>query len=309
MKFTGKYDTIIESTITRFEQGGLLSGDIVRIRKDAMKNEKIKALTDQYKSMIEDAMNTDLNLRVCAIKSIRPTTTQNYSGGHFAGTRSPTDHYVDVVIEYAPGVWRDPITLPIEVLDVVDTQGNLAPVPDSVKRKSAIDMPKDVESPDADRRNPDVNTNQEIIGSVDDGRNQAPKPKEVKKSNQGKLTLEAVYDKMIGAAPGAPEGVNPGIGRFVGYTIRFGEPYGKNSEEIIKKIQTMPGLSNNMNAKFADDNTLTIKIDGDVDAKELENMISNVVSGTVEVSKDDEMTEFKPKGAVIAGKSPSISAA
>jgi len=313
MKFTGKYDTIIESTITRFEQGGILSGDLVRFRKDALKNEKIKALTSQYIAMIEDAMNTDLNLRACGVKSIRPTTTGNYGGGHFAGTRAPADLFVDIVVEYAPGLWRDPITVPIEVLEVVDTHGNLAPVPDSVKRKNDVEMPQDVESPDADRKNPDSNTKQEIIASIDDGRNQIKAPKEVKKKNQGKLTLEDVYGGMAGAAPGAAPGAMPGAAPGIGsglksYRLTFGEPYGRNPEPIITKIQGMEGLSNNMDAKFDDDNNLTIKVNADIDEDTLKKMISNVVTGTVEVAKEDDgMTEFEPKKVEIASGDQSVS--
>jgi hypothetical protein len=315
MKFKGKYDVLVETAITRFEQGGLLSGDLVRFRKDAMKNEKVKALTDHFKAMLEDAMNTDLNLRVSAVKSIRATTTGNYEGGHNSGTDSPTDHWVDIVVEYAPGLWRDPMTVPMEVLEYVDTNGNLAPIPDSLVRKSDIDMPSEVESPDADRKTPTSNAKPEHLANVDDGRTQAKAPTEVKKKNQGKLTLEAVFDSMVGAEPGAAPGAAPGAelglsdgnGRFTGYTVRFGEPYGKNPEEVINKIQTMPGLSNNMNSEFSDDNTLTIKVDADVDPKQLEDMISNIVSGTVEVSKDEGMTEFEPQGAVVSSGDSSVS--
>lgn len=315
MKFKGKYDTIIESTITRFRQGGILSGDLVRIRKDALKNDKVKSMTEQMRVMIEDCLNTDLNIRVSAIKSIRPTTSGYYSGGHNSGTSAPTDYWVDIIKEYAPGVWRDVITVPIEILEVVDTNGNLAPVPDSVKRKNNVEMPKEAESPDADRRNPVTNAKPDFVSSTDDGRNQAKKPVEVKKKNQGKLTLEDVFDGMVsganpGANAGANPGVEPGVGELASYKVTFGEPYGKNPDEIIKKIQGMEGLSNNMDATFDDDNTLTIKVAGDVDPDTLTKMISNVVKGSVNVAQDESgMTEFDPaQSATIASGSPSIGA-
>lgn len=293
-KFAGKYEAIIENTITRFEQGGILSGDLVKFRKDAMKNEKVAAMMSNYKAMIEDAINTDLNLRVSAIKSIRPTTSGNYGNGHWQGTEAPTDHYVDIVVEYAPGLWKNPITVPIEVLERVDTGINLAPVPDSVKRPSEADMPKKVDSPDADRRNPMANVKPKFTSTVSDGKDQAKKPKEVKAKNQGKLTLESVYQEMMGIKPGAMAGAAPGTDENakVSYTVSFGSPFMQNQEELIKRIQGMPGLDNNMDAKFSDGKTLILKIKGDIDPKELENMITNVVKGSVSVSRQDGMTEF-----------------
>lgn len=316
--FKGKYETIIETTITRYQQGGILSGDLVRFRKDAMKNDKVKDMMENYKAMIQDAMSTDLNLRVSAIKSIRPTTAGDVSGGANSGTRAPTDYWVDLVIEYAPGLWRDPITVPIEVLEIVDTDGNLAPVPDSVKRKNKVEMPKEVESPDADRKNPTKDTKQKYTGTATDGRSQIKKAKEVKKKNQGKLTLEDVFSNMVGADAGADMGAVPGAAPGIGgidpsalgsYRLTFGEPYGRNPDELISKIQGMEGFSNNMDAKFEDDNNLTIKVSGDVDPDSLKNMISNIVKGSVEVTKDETMTEFEPKKSVtIASGSPSIGA-
>jgi len=84
----------------------------------------------------------DLNLRVSAVKSIYPTTTMNYRGG----TEAPDNIYVDIIIEYAPGLYRNPMTVPIEALEIQDDGINRGPVPDSVKRKSKIHGPEKVET-------------------------------------------------------------------------------------------------------------------------------------------------------------------
>ena len=41
-----------------------MQGDIVKIRSDAMKNDKIKPMAENVKEQIKNAMETDLNLRV-----------------------------------------------------------------------------------------------------------------------------------------------------------------------------------------------------------------------------------------------------
>jgi hypothetical protein len=87
--------------------------------------------------------NFDLNLRISAIKSVYPTTTQNYRGG----TESPDRIYADVIVEYAPGLYRTPMTVPIEILELQDDGINTGPVPDSVRRKSKINIkPEKVEA-------------------------------------------------------------------------------------------------------------------------------------------------------------------
>ena len=87
--------------------------------------------------------NFDLNLRVSAIKSIYPSTSQNYRGG----SESPDAIYVDVIIEYAPGLYRTPMTVPIESLEIFDDGANRGPVPDSLRRKSKINIkPEEIQT-------------------------------------------------------------------------------------------------------------------------------------------------------------------
>jgi LysM repeat protein len=219
-KFAGKYDVLMETTMTRFQNGGLLSGDVVKIKKSALQNEKIKALTQEYQDVIKDAINTDLNLRVGAVKSIRPNTTQNYSGD----TDAPTDYYVDIVVEYAPGLWKNPITLPIEFLERVDTGINMAPIPDSLKRPSESGEPKEIIASDKDRSNPKTNAKMQYTKEPIDGRKGISKPKAYKEN-----TLENLYGKMILNEEITGEDI--GEGDTVTYTTDSGDAY----EAIVTK--------------------------------------------------------------------------
>jgi hypothetical protein len=140
-----KFNVLFENLLERYQQGGFISGDRVRFRKDCLKLDFFKDKAQSFIETVKACMDPsfDLNLRVSAIKSIYPTTTQNYRGG----TESPDHIYVDVVVEYAPGLYRTPITVPIEALEVQDDGINTGPVPDSVKRKSKIQIePKEVKA-------------------------------------------------------------------------------------------------------------------------------------------------------------------
>jgi len=139
-----KFNVLFENLLERYQQGGLIIGDRVRFRKDCLKLDFFKEKGQNFIDLVKSCMEPgfDLNLRVSAIKSIYPTTTQNYRGG----TEAPDKIFADVYIEYAPGLYRNPMTVPIEALELQDDGINRGPVPDSVKRKSKIHGPEKVET-------------------------------------------------------------------------------------------------------------------------------------------------------------------
>jgi hypothetical protein len=133
-----KFDIMYENLLERYQQGGLIIGDRVRFREDCLKLDFFKGKAQGFIDLVKSCMASgfDLNLRVSAIKSIYPTTTQNYRGG----TESPDKIFADVIIEYAPGLYRTPMTVPIEALELQDDGINTGPVPDSLRRKSKIQI-------------------------------------------------------------------------------------------------------------------------------------------------------------------------
>lgn len=136
-----KFDTLLERELERYQQNGILVGDLVKFKKDAMKHEYIQSRAQSFKDIIAACMDPsfDLNLRVGAVKSIYPTTTQNYGNG----TEQVAGAFADIYVEYAPGLFRNPVTLPIEVLEVVTTGVNLAPIPNSLRRPNDVHGPKE----------------------------------------------------------------------------------------------------------------------------------------------------------------------
>jgi hypothetical protein len=140
-----KFDVLYENMLERFQQGGFLIGDRVRFKKDILTMEFFKSKGQNFIDVVKSCMapGFDLNLRVSAVKSVYPTTTQNYRGG----TESPDAIYADVIVEYAPGLYRTPMTVPIGALELQDDGINTGPVPDSLKRKSQIEIkPKAVKA-------------------------------------------------------------------------------------------------------------------------------------------------------------------
>ena len=102
----------------------------------------------------------DLNIRIGAVKSIYPTTSQNYSGTH---TDSPDFLYLDLYVEYAPGLYHTPLTLPMLLVSHIDDGVNRGPIPNSLRRKSKIHGPEDIQTTPDDLKAEINLTNKNVV--------------------------------------------------------------------------------------------------------------------------------------------------
>lgn len=158
-----KFNLLFEREISRFESGGFLVGDRVRIKKEALKHEYVlgraQSFQDFIKSLLEPTF--DLNLRIGAVKSIYPTTSQNYSGTH---TDSPDCLFVDIFTEYAPGLVSNPVTLPMSLIELAGPDfNNRGPIPDSLRRKSKIHGPEEIQTTPDDLKAEINLTNKNVV--------------------------------------------------------------------------------------------------------------------------------------------------
>lgn len=143
-----EFDTLFERALGRFESGGYLVGDRVRFRKDALKLDYIAKRAQSFRDIITACMDPafDLNLRIGAIKSIYPSSSTNFQAGPVA----PDGVFVDVYIEYAPGLFKSPMTVPIEAIESMDDGTGRGPIPDSLRRKNNVHGPKEVTTSQTD---------------------------------------------------------------------------------------------------------------------------------------------------------------
>lgn len=109
-----KYTQLVEAAIARHQQGGVLSGDYVRIKKDALSNKIVEGMTDALKMILASYIKNQQIMRVSYIKSGH---SEAFSGPVDAPNIPSPVMWADVLTEYAPGMWKDPLTLPIEILE------------------------------------------------------------------------------------------------------------------------------------------------------------------------------------------------
>ncbi|NBO99671.1 MAG: hypothetical protein EBU90_06030 [Proteobacteria bacterium] len=135
-----KFVKLYESAISRFTRGGFLTGDLVKFTDNALRDEFFGQQAPNYLAKVKSFIDSGLNMRVSAVKPVRPSTQpgniQNEASGFL----------IDITLELAPGLYKDFITLPAHVLQHIDTGTNLAPVPDSLKKTDNVNIkPKEVD--------------------------------------------------------------------------------------------------------------------------------------------------------------------
>jgi len=127
----GQFIKLYESAIQRFTRGGFLTGDLVRFKEGFRGDEFFKRQAVNYLQKIDEFVKSGLNIRVSAIKPVRPNSS---APGNIQNEAE--SFLIDIVLETAPGLYYQFITVPAHVLEHIDTGNNLAPVPDSFKRSN-----------------------------------------------------------------------------------------------------------------------------------------------------------------------------
>lgn len=136
-----KFKTLLENNFTRFQGGGFLTGDLVKLKSDAANSDWAKKQPENLLAKLREFIDTDEVIRVSSVKAQRPQTH-----GGFQQHLITDGFYCDIVREKAPGMWYDFITVPSELLEYVETGINLPDVPDSIRKENdEIADPKAVE--------------------------------------------------------------------------------------------------------------------------------------------------------------------
>jgi len=130
-----KFLNLIESTIQKMTNGGILVGDIVELIPGFKTKDSFKSLPDSVKEYIVDIFtNNDLNKKVINIKTQYPSSApgnEDNRGSNF---------HVVVAIELANGLYdnQGAVTVPVDILSVIDNGVNRSPVPDSVRYNNKV---------------------------------------------------------------------------------------------------------------------------------------------------------------------------
>lgn len=130
----GRFTALYESAIQRFTRGGFLTGDLVKFTDKAFSDDFFKKQAPNYIDKAKSFASSGRNIRVSAVKAVRPTI-------HSGDVQNEADSFlIDIVLELAPGLYKEFLTVPAHLLQHIDTGINLAPVPDDLKRKDTTQI-------------------------------------------------------------------------------------------------------------------------------------------------------------------------
>lgn len=159
-----KFNTLLEYSLNSHQRGGFTTGETVIIKpkygKPSTNTLDHPELVDRgqtFKDLIASCIKNKTLLRVSDVKSINRDTPGRPNNSGVAG------YYVDIMQEYAPGLYHSVMTLPGEVLAVQDHGINLAPAA-GMRRKSTTHKSKEADlsnrlgSYPPDNTTPKVNT-------------------------------------------------------------------------------------------------------------------------------------------------------
>jgi hypothetical protein len=140
---TKKYLTLVEAYLSRFQRGGFLVGDVFKFNDNFKTTEQYKKLGQNTKEMIDQMIETGLNVRVVGIKD---TTSPRYPGNP---QTSSSDVELSLALDTGGGRYTHYINISPEMGQPLDIYPNLPPIPDAARRKDKVNIkPEEVERMD-----------------------------------------------------------------------------------------------------------------------------------------------------------------
>ncbi len=184
-KEKSQFNNLSENWTYRYQNGGVAVGDFIKINKKALTNPVIKTRPEQFLNLIKSLMNSDIPLKIACVHTPNKATSSNEG---YLGTGA-LEFTVDVVQEPAPGLFVNPITLPLDVVDIIDVGIAWSPDhPESIKYKNKEKIKPEVVkiedgesakqtlSQDVNRKTTNKNTKGSFAKEPVDGRKQIENP-------------------------------------------------------------------------------------------------------------------------------------
>jgi len=132
-----KFLKLIESTIQKMTNGGVLVGDRVSLVDGYKSKDSFKSLTKGIQEYITGLFtDNDLNKKVINVKTEMPSRAPGNADNRGAS------YFADVAVELANGLYdvKNAVTIPVDLLSVEDDGINRSPVPDSQKYDNKVQI-------------------------------------------------------------------------------------------------------------------------------------------------------------------------
>ena len=137
-----KFDKIFESVVQRYQAGGFLVGDYVKVKPSYKSTETYKMMHPKMQSDLDEMFDSGLNIQVTQIGDKMSGAS---AGNQF---KTSTDTTITIAADHGGGRRYGQITLTPDMVELADHSSNDAPIPDEFKRKDKIIIKPEKFSPD-----------------------------------------------------------------------------------------------------------------------------------------------------------------
>lgn len=135
-----KFETLFEAAMDRYQRNGFLYGDRIEFVDGFKTHEEYKELGENVRELLDQMINSGLNIRVTGIKSKYPS--------YYAAspTQSTGQVFLDIALDSGGGRYTHLCTIPSCLVKPLEDYPNLPPIPDEVRRKNKITIkPEEME--------------------------------------------------------------------------------------------------------------------------------------------------------------------
>lgn len=138
---------LFEQNFTRFQGGGFLTGDVIKLREGWASDDWCKSAPQQVIDTLTQIAESDLVLRVSTVKAVRPAVSSSVNQ-----SAQIDDFHVDITQESAPGRFSGVfVTIPQHLIELNGPNDTLPEIPDSLKKKYDVDIkPQELEETSGD---------------------------------------------------------------------------------------------------------------------------------------------------------------
>jgi len=138
-----KFLTLFEAYFSRHQRGGFLVGDVFKFNNDYKTTEGYKELGQNSKDLIDQMIDSGLNVRVVGIKD---TTSPRFPGNPQTASN---DVELTLALDNGGGRYTHYVNILPELGAPETFYPNLPPIPDAVKRKNNVNIkPEELDKSD-----------------------------------------------------------------------------------------------------------------------------------------------------------------
>ena len=109
-----KFDTLFEQQVARFVKSGPIAGDYVKLKGNWESSDWYKSLDESRQNYIQEIKTLSEQGKPLMLSTIKKAIYET-------GTTDSQAQLADIVVEYAPGLYHQSLTIPLELIELAET--------------------------------------------------------------------------------------------------------------------------------------------------------------------------------------------